>query len=397
MTDSLFIQSIGTVSAAGNTLERLRKTLLGSVPSAMADTNAVLPGRTLHYGLIPDEWLTDTPIAQADDTRTNRIILTALEQMPQLTERIARFGAARVAVVLGTSTSGIEETQRGFEACGTAGPLPAEFPIRRMNLSEPALFAAKTIGAAGPAYSICNVCAAGSMAIISAARLLQAGLADAVLTGGIDGYSRFTTLGFSGLGALSETECLPFASERRGINLGEGGSLLLLTREPSALALAGWSDTSDAHHISAPDPTGDGAARAMLGALESAGLAPGDIDLVLAHGTATPHNDAMEALAVHRVFGDATPVAGLKHLTGHTLAGAGALQAAIAAALLTENPQGRLPVALAKGEPDETLAPARILRKAASLGRPLRAVLANAFAFGGSNASFILMREAAHD
>jgi 3-oxoacyl-[acyl-carrier-protein] synthase-1 len=135
----------------------------------------------------------------------------------------------------------------------------------------------------------------------------------------------------------------------------------------------------------------------MQGALDCAGLEASDIDLVLAHGTATTHNDAMEAVAVHRVFGKDTPVAALKHLTGHTLAGAGSLQAAIAAALLTGNPRGHLPRQFPKGAPDGTLPPVRILREGVTLGRPLRAVLANAFAFGGSNASIILERETCHD
>ena len=388
MDQGIFIHSIGTVSCAGAGVPRLRQTLLGFAPAEMAVTSRVVAGRALHYGLIPEKWLTKTPLAGDFATRTCRIIQTALEAMPEIPLAVKRFGARRVAVVVGSSTSGIEETQAGFEACGTDEPLPAGFPIRRMNLAEPSRFIAAQTGAAGPAYCICNVCAAGAMAIISAARLLAEGYADAVITGGIDAYSRLTTLGFSGLGALSETECLPFSAERHGINLGEGGALLLLTRESAPIRLCGWGETSDAHHISSPDPTGDGAARAMREALTRARLAPGDIDLILAHGTATVQNDAMEAKAVQTVFGSETPVAGLKHLTGHTLAGAGALQAAIAAALLTDNPAGALPRAFPGGAPDETL-PAQILRAPRELGRPLRAILANAFAFGGSNASLI--------
>ncbi len=359
----------------------------------MAAAEGLVEGKALHYGMIPEEWITRTPVSGAAGTRTNRLILTALESMPEAHEAVRQYGADRVAVVLGSSTSGIEETLAGFERLGTQQPLPEDFPIVRMNVSEPALFAARQIGAAGPAYCIGNVYAAGAMAVISAAKLLQAGLADAVLTGAIDGFSRFTTLGFMGLGALSESPCKPFSSERAGINLGEGGALMLLTRSPSPLRLKGWGTSSDAHHISAPDPAGAGAAAAMRAALECARMQPDELDLILPHGTATRHNDEMEARAIHQVFGSRTPAAALKQLSGHTLAGAGALQCAIAAALLTGNPEGRLPAAFPPGPADDSLAPARILRAPESLGRPIRSILANAFAFGGSNVSLILCSE----
>lgn len=204
---------------------------------------------------------------------------------------------------------------------------------------------------------------------------------------------RFTTSGFYALGALSLVQCRPFAADRSGINLGEGGALVLLTKEESPVRLAGFAHTCDAYHPSAPDPEGIEASKAMQMALAAAGLAPTAVDFVSAHGTATPLNDAMEAKAVNRVFGAQTPVASLKGLTGHTLAGAGALQAAFAWILLTMNPEGRLPVNTLSPVKDPALAAIDLVTEPRVLGRKIKAVAGNAFAFGGANASLVFTGE----
>ena len=198
-------------------------------------------------------------------------------------------------------------------------------------------------------------------------------------------------------------------SDRHGINLGEGGALVVLTRDRTASALAavtGVGETCDAHHISAPDPTGAGAANAMKLALESGGFSPNEIDLVSAHGTGTQQNDAAEALAIAEVIGANVPVASYKRLTGHTLAGAGALQAAIAAAHFIDNPDGRL-AANASDKPADPALGIRVIDDVSDdsqnsaqdniLHRPVRHVATNAFAFGGSNACIIYSNPQAFD
>ena len=227
------------------------------------------------------------------------------------------------------------------------------------------------------------------MALETAAEMIRAGIVDAVVTGGIDGFSKFTSHGFSSLGAMSNTQCSPFADNRHGINLGEGGALLVLSKEPSPVELVGWASTCDAHHPSAPEPEGVQASGAMQKALDRAQLKPQEIDFVSAHGTATALNDAMESKAIHRVFGTNAPVASLKGLTGHTLAGAGALQAAFAWILLTMNPEGILPVNGMTGAKDPALSEIDLITQPRRLGRALGAVMGNAFAFGGSNAVLI--------
>ena len=274
-----------------------------------------------------------------------RIAEACLRQMPDLAELINRTGPARCAVVLGASTSGLPEVEAAMRVRHCTGNLPEGFSIRALNLNEPSHYVADRLGITGPVYTVSNACASGAMAIVSGVRLLAAGLADLVVAGGVDSLARFTTTGFEALGAVSGSPCTPFASDRHGINLGEGGALVVLTRDRTASALAavtGVGETCDAHHISAPDPTGAGAANAMKLALESGGFSPNEIDLVSAHGTGTQQNDAAEALAIAEVIGANVPVASYKRLTGHTLAGAGALQAAIAAAHFIDNPDGRL-------------------------------------------------------
>jgi 3-oxoacyl-[acyl-carrier-protein] synthase I len=192
---------------------------------------------------------------------------------------------------------------------------------------------------------------------------------------------------------VSAARCNPLSVRRCGINIGEGAALFLMSREPGPVRLAGWGETSDAHHMSAPDPTGRGATDAMRQALARAGIAPDKIDYVNLHGTATPHNDAMESLAVAQVLGGDTPVSSTKPLTGHTLAAAGAIEAALAWHTLLGNRRGRLPAHWWDGERDPALAPLRVVQPGEALGRPVRYVLSNSFAFGGSNASLVFARE----
>ena len=149
----------------------------------------------------------------------------------------------------------------------------------------------------------------------------------AVIAGGADSLCAFTIGGFSALEAVSAERCNPLSANRRGINLGEGAAFFVLSRTPAAVRLAGWGETQDAHHMSAPDPSGKGAVDAMQLALQRANLQPQAVDYINLHGTATVHNDAMESLAVHQVFGSECAVSSTKPLTGHTLAAAGALSA----------------------------------------------------------------------
>ena len=393
MPDRIFLDSVNCICAAGTNLEKTRRTLFSPNFSPLPSYDGFIDSNKIAYGLVTE--LADDPLhPDYRQTRTEKLTEQCLLELPGVFDLVKKYGAHRVAVVLGASTSGMHEIEAGMKALKTEGKLPSDFSVDVLNLGRPAEYVARRIGAAGPVYTVSNACASGAMALASGAELLRAGIADAVVAGGIDGFSRFTTLGFAGLGALSADPCQPFGKSRNGINLGEGGALAILTREESPVELAGWGVTSDAYHASAPHPDGLQASCAMEKALAAAELAPDAIDFVSAHGTSTVLNDAMEAKAVNRVLGPAARMASLKPYTGHTLAGAGALQAAFAWMLLTENPEGRLFVNRTGGTKDPTLSPFDLVEDPVALGRPLSAVMGNAFAFGGSNAVLVFKRNA---
>ncbi|MDO4937699.1 MAG: beta-ketoacyl synthase N-terminal-like domain-containing protein [Sutterellaceae bacterium] len=386
--EGIFLHCPTCVSALGLGLEKTAQALLSQDFVALDCYKNVLGEKSVPYGIVKEVSDANSP-ADYILTRTNRLIRLCLDTTPEIGNYLRHFDSARVAVVLGASTSGMREIELGIETFHKKGELPQDFTADALNLSDPAAFTADALGVRGPVFTVSNACASGAMALETAAEMIRAGIVDAVVTGGIDGFSKFTSHGFSSLGAMSNEQCSPFAENRHGINLGEGGALLVLSKEPSPVELAGWASTCDAHHASAPEPEGTQASAAMQRALGKAQLSSQDIDFVSAHGTATALNDAMESKAIARVFGSNTPVASLKGLTGHTLAGAGALQAAFAWIVLTMNPEGKLPVNGMTGNRDSTLSDIDLVMQPRKLNRPLKAVMGNAFAFGGSNAVLI--------
>jgi len=384
------LNALGLVCAAGANPAELAAALWADQPCGV-QPEPWRDGRELHLGRVRTALppLDPTP---AFASRNNALLAAALAQIrPQVDAAIARHGAARVAVVLGTSTSGVGEAEWAWGEQARSGALPASFDIRQQEIGSPALYLAQTLGLGGPAFVVSTACSSSAKALASAARLLRAGLADAVLCGGADSLCDFTVAGFAALEAVSGPRCNPMSANRQGINIGEAAALFLMEREGPGPRLAGWGETSDAHHISAPEPSGRGAEAAMRAALACAGLQPTDIGYLNLHGTATPHNDAMESQAVARVFGLELPCSSTKPLTGHTLGAAGALEAAVA--WLTLQGEGRLPVHHFDGARDPALPAIRLVQPGERLVEAPRAVLSNSFAFGGSNAALLLCRD----
>jgi 3-oxoacyl-[acyl-carrier-protein] synthase-1 len=330
------------------------------------------------------------------DSRNNRLLLDAALQIePALRATVARYGSTRVGIVLGTSTSGVNENAPAYRTLAQDGVWPPEYDYRRQALAAPSVFLADWLGLAGPAYTLSTACTSSARALLSAKRLLAMGVCDAVLCGGVDTLCRLTINGFAALEALAAGRCNPFSVHRDGINIGEGAALFIMQRDRPAgraAALLGGGGSSDAWHMSAPDPTGAGAAQAMRAALDDAGMQPGDIGWLNLHGTATQHNDAMESKAVAAVFPDGVACTSTKPLTGHTLAAAGAIEVALCWAVIDETGlAGRLPPHCWDGVADPALPPLDLAAPGRRLpeGRP-RVVMSNSFAFGGSNASLIL-------
>jgi len=390
---AVYLNDVGALCTLGRGAE-MAEALFADRPHGVAATEQYTPGRPLHLGCVegplPD--LSHAPVGER--SRSNALFAAALAPLQPAVERVlGQFGPQRVAVILGVSTAGLQEGQQAAREHHASGTWPPGYDYAQQEMGCAAAFIARETGCHGPRYVISTACSSSAKALASGARLLRAGLADAVIAGGGDALSGFTIAGFGALESVSAARCNPLSVHRCGINIGEGAALFVMSRQPGPVRLAGWGETSDAHHMSAPDPSGRGAAGAMRQALHRAGIAPNTIDYVNLHGTATPQNDAMESLAVSEVLGLDTPVSSTKPLTGHTLAAAGAVEAALAWHTLVGNPQGRLPAHWWDGERDPALPPLRVVHPGEALGRPVRHVLSNSFAFGGSNASLVFARE----
>jgi 3-oxoacyl-[acyl-carrier-protein] synthase-1 len=393
MSMRLYLNECALVCALGDSLAQVRARLFAG-ESGVVPTGAYSAGRTLPLGV------SDAALPAVDHlplqlrSRNNQLALAALAQIrPQVEAAVRRHGPERVAIVLGTSTSGIAETEQALRVRAAGQPLPESFHYAQQEMNSPAGLLARELGVSGPAYSHSSACASSAKAMASAARLLRMDLVDAVVTGGVDTLCAFTVAGFSALESVSAERCNPLSARRRGINIGEGAALFLMTREPAAVELRGWGEASDGYHVSAPDPAGSGARLAIEEALRRAGAAPGQIDYVNLHGTATVQNDAMESRVVRALFGEAVPVSSTKAATGHALGAAAAIEAAFCwLAMQDDNPDGLLPPQLWDGERDPVLPRLNVARPGDRLGRPLGLCLSNSFAFGGVNAALILGR-----
>ena len=330
------------------------------------------------------------------DCRNNRLAELALKQdgfYEAVQQAASRIGRRRVGVFLGTSTAGILQTELAYrERDPVSGALPASFEYGSTHNSfSVADYLRRRCRLEGPAVAVSCACASSAKAFGSARRMLEAGLIDAALVGGVDSLCLTTLYGFHSLQLSSPAPCRPFDVARDGISIGEAAAFAFLERAPDDLdgdsvLLLGIGESSDAYHMSAPHPEGLGARRAMQAALASAALEPGDIDYINLHGTGTPSNDRSESQAVTGVFGPTTPCSSTKGATGHTLGAAGALEAVISA-LAVKN--GFMPGGIHTSTIDPTLT-AHYIRD--NRRAPLAHVLSNSFGFGGTNCSLIFGR-----
>ena len=333
------------------------------------------------------------------DCRNNRLAELALRQdglEDAVHEAVARCGAERVGLFLGTSTSGILQTEQAYRRLDAQGALPADFRYAQShNTYSLAAYVRARFGLRGPTSVTSTACSSSAKVFATAQRMLAAGLIDCALVGGVDSLCLTTLYGFNSLELLSREPCRPFDAARSGLSLGEGAAFVLLQRTPTHPAgddvlLLGVGESSDAYHMSSPHPDGLGARIAMQQALDRAGLKPADIDYINLHGTATPSNDSAEGRAVGALFGAGTACSSTKGATGHTLGAAGGVEAvfsllALRHGLLPGSPgTAALDPAIAAAAPLDYLRGAREQR--------LQRVLSNSFGFGGTNCSVVLAR-----
>ena len=330
------------------------------------------------------------------DCRNNRLAFLGLNQdgfADVVRTAIKKYSSQRVGLFLGTSTSGILQTELAYrQRDPVTGTLPADFIYGTThNTFSVADFTRHYFGLTGPAVVVSSACSSSAKVFASARRMIAAGLIDAAVVGGVDSLCLTTLYGFNSLGLISEQACRPFDTQRNGISIGEAAAFALLERTPEhldadAVLLLGVGESSDAYHMSSPHPDGLGARMAMQDALKMAELMPSDIDYINLHGTATQSNDAAEGKAIQHVFGSGTPCSSTKGATGHTLGAAGGLEMVICALALQN---GLLPAGLNTQQLDPTLDLDYLLD---NREQPVTHLLSNSFGFGGTNCSLVFAR-----
>ena len=327
------------------------------------------------------------------ECRNNRLAWMALQQdgvAAAVAAAIARHGAARVALVVGTSTASIGASEEAYARLqpGADGALHFPDDLARPQVHTPhslGAFLQEATGARGPCLTVATACSSSAKVFALAARLVDAGLVDAALVGGVDTLCGSVLFGFNALQLVSPGPCRPFDARRDGLSLGEAGGFALLERDrdEAPLRLCGYGESSDAHHMSAPHPDGLGARIAMRDAMARAGIDAGQVGYLNLHGTATPANDGVEAAAVAALFPASLHASSTKGWTGHTLGAAGIVESVFALLALE---RGQLPGTLNSDVPDPACGP-QIRFEGAE--HPVRYAMNNSFGFGGNNASLV--------
>ncbi|MGH7056879.1 MAG: beta-ketoacyl-[acyl-carrier-protein] synthase family protein [Acetobacteraceae bacterium] len=386
--EPLILSACSLVSAIGigtePTLAALRNRRSGLMPSDFA---GVLSGYIGRVAAVERHQIKGE--LAPFDCRNNRLADLAL-RTDGFDDLVAaareRYGPGRMAVIVGTSTSGVLSTEEAYRHRDPrSGALPDDFDFEHTHdFSSLPSFVRARLGLTGPAFAVSTACASSARVFIDAYHLIMAGVADAAVVGGADSLCSLTLRGFAALGLIDPSRCRPCDARRNGISIGEAAGFALVERGSSGVALLGYGASSDGYHLSAPRPDGAGAIRAMQRALASSGLAPDAIDYVNLHGTGTKANDAMEDLAVARVLGPRTPVSSTKGWTGHTLGAAGITEVVLSLLCIRH---GLLPGSLNLERIDPAFTTHVLIE---NRQQRVRRVLSNSFGFGGINCSLVL-------
>lgn len=391
---SCALRTVGIISALGHGVEETWPRLVAADQSLLTVREDLVPGRPMIVGAAPEPLPCIPDRLRRHACRNNQLALAAIGQVQSSVRAVVDVvGADRVAVVMGTSTSGMASAEHAVACHLGTGVLPPAFDCVQVEHGGLAEFVAALIGARGPVYTLSTACSSAAKAVASARALLALGLCDAAVAGGADSLCGLTANGFHALQAVADEPSNPFSLNRKGLTLGEGAAVFLLTPEPGGIQLAGAGEASDAFHMSAPEPEGVGAEAAMRAALDDAGVTPDAVRYLNLHGTGTPLNDSMESVAVHRLFGGDLPCSSTKPLVGHALGASGALELAFCWMMLDRWKHGRLPLLPHRwdGVADPALPPLRLVRAGEHLDVTERAfVMSNSFGFGGNNCALLL-------
>jgi len=385
------LDALGMVNALGRGLEEIWPRLLDGDQSHLSVRDDLVPNRSLLLGAVRGDLPAVPDSLRRFACRNNAMTLAALETIEDaVTDVIRAAGRDRVGVVMGTSTSGVSDAEDAIVHQHETGELAPSFFYEQLEFGGAAGFVSELLGLSGPSYTLSTACSSGARALASARSLLDLGVCDAVIAGATDTLCGLTTNGFSALQVISDVATNPCSRNRQGLTLGEGSALFLVTRGGSGVRLRGVGESSEAHHMSAPDPYGEGAEAAMRSALRDAGLEPGAIVYLNLHGTGTQLNDAMECSAISRTFPSAPPCSSTKPLVGHALGAAGALEAGFCWLTLHQRDAGGLSLIphAWDGQVDPELAPVSLVTK--GMRAAVGPVMSNSFGFGGNNCTLIL-------
>ena len=326
------------------------------------------------------------PVAQKHDLRCFDLIDVALNQInPDIALLKETYDIHRLGIIIGTSNTGVHEAQKRINQAFENNVQIDKHVLSELELGTPAEYIQKQTGFMGPVFCVSTACSSSLKVFQSARNLIAKDICDAVLVGGVDARCDFALNGFNALSALSKQQTNPMSKNRDGINLGEGAALFIMEKSGCGIKLLGVGESSDAYHLTSPDPTGSGAILSMTNALVDANLKAKDIDFIIMHGTGTVANDSMESLAINSVFGDDVLCASTKPLTGHALGAAGAISMGLAWLMLKNN---FIIPHIYDGIMDKNCKDIKLARIGDEC--ELHKVLCNAFAFGGSNASVII-------
>lgn len=391
--ERLFIRDYGLVNAIGHDQKSVAANWQRGISEGMTNNDVFLRGQNTVVGAVQSQLPPIPKHLKHYNCRNNQLLLHAVGQIRESIEAVSRqYGRDRIGIVLATCTSGINNAEAAIQQYRDTGKRPEEFHFQQQDLGAGAEFLRQYLGLTGPVSTVSTACSSSGNAFSSARHLVATGFCDAVIVGGTDTLCQLTVQGFSALKAVSNRRCQPFSKNRNGINIGEASALFVVSREPAAIELYSVGCSSDAYHISAPEPGGKGAKAAMRLALRQAGLELEQIDYVNLHGTATQLNDAVESSITNELFTENTLCSSTKSLTGHTLAAASATELALCAIVLDGlTDGGRVPPQVWDGEYDPTFAPLKIVSDHNNHST-IKLCMSNSFAFGGNNISLILGR-----
>lgn len=394
----MYLSALGVVSALGRGKDEVRRNLFaGERPGVVERTDLLVDGSPVFAGEVPGV-LPEVPydLAVYASRNLSLMIAAADEIRSDIEDAISRYGRSRVAVVMGTSTSGIAEGERAIEHAIAEGQLPSDFDMRKQELGSTGEALARYLGLEGPALTVSTACSSGAHALAMGRRFIQSGLVDAVVAGGADSLCRLTINGFYALSAHAAGICNPFSRNRDGTMIGEGAALFLMEDREAEIALYGTGASTDAHSMTAPEPDGVGVEHAIRQALDEADLLVDAIDYVHLHGTGTLHNDPVESNVVTRLFGPNIPSSSSKGQLGHTLGAAGAMGAAHCwLAGHSSNTERSLPPHVWDGAAEPGLLSDSLVSVGTRLADDARGMfLSNAIAFGGNNVALVLGRAA---